>query len=197
MGGKTDNDNLASKLALREHFLDRFGGSSVLDCCAGAGVIWEYLLLHRPEIEYTAIDDHGTLGAIPADSLPLIPILGRDCDVIDIDTYGSPWEHWVSVLRDTPPRPLTVCLTFGASMLGALTVESLKAIGMHSAMARTVPIGMHKAIGMLLPTYMMALPPMLGWRVEYHAESRRGKTARYIGVRLQAANVGGGNRRAE
>ena len=120
---KTDNSNLAAKLALRRWFLDRFHAGrafSVFDACQGSGLIWSELAKSY-EFEYWGVDTKRSPGRLAVDSRRILSLPGIGADVVDIDTYGSPWRHWMMLLPNVI-RPASVFLTEG--MLGRGTPKT-------------------------------------------------------------------------
>jgi hypothetical protein len=121
IGIKTDNHNPAAKLLLRRHFLGRFhppGTARVLDCCQGAMKLWAPLRDEFRPAEYLGVDLKPAPGRLRVDSVRLLAKPGWDWNVVDIDTYGSPWRHWIEILRHAPARPVTVFLTIGLLKTG-------------------------------------------------------------------------------
>ena len=111
---KTDNSHLAAKLGLRRYFLDRYHAGErirVIDCCAGESVIWT-TLRREYEVDYWGIDKERKRGRMHLDSIRVLQQPGWRADVVDIDTYGSPWGHWMALLENAT-QPLTVFLTYG------------------------------------------------------------------------------------
>ncbi len=75
MSAKTDNSNLASKLALRRYFLDKYhadGPANVMDCCQGDGVIWRELRKQVSVASYWGIDKKAKKGRIKLDSVRVL-----------------------------------------------------------------------------------------------------------------------------
>lgn len=110
-----DNHNLRSKLALRQRFLRKYhAGSrfSVLDCCEGSGRIWRYLRKEFP-CDVMGVDLKPAKGRLRLDSRRILELDWLSFDVVDIDTYGSPWGHWLNLLESLT-QPATVFLTWGA-----------------------------------------------------------------------------------
>lgn len=122
---KTDNHDLTAKLDLRRQVIAQAGIEPlhVLDLFAGLGNIWNSLraeprTVHSPkplDVEsYTPVDAVAKQpGQIRAKITPrLIAALNGDPDevsykgdgltrfnVVDIDTYGDPWELWSAILH--------------------------------------------------------------------------------------------------
>ena len=114
---QTDNRFLATKLALRRHFIAKYhatGPLSVFDACAGDQVIWTTLRKGRTEpIEYFGADRVKTKLKLDSAKLCAHPAYAQ-YDIIDIDTYGSPWTHFFNLLPNIK-KPTTIFLTWGKS----------------------------------------------------------------------------------
>jgi hypothetical protein len=187
---KVDNHNLAAKLALRRHFLDRYhsgaGTISVLDCCEGEGRIWDTLEASYPCWRW-GVDLKPGRGRLVLDSRV---ILAGDVayDVVDIDTYGSPWGHWTDLIAHAT-GPVTAFLTDGMNQQGPVNPETCvrPALGLTFPTLE-VPSVLVMKLGSLLPRRMIALAWEYGHRVVEAAEAPNpGGKARYYGVRLEPA----------
>lgn len=131
-----DNGNLPAKLKLRRYFMDKYhagGDANVLDCCQGSAVIWNTLRNEYDLAGYWGIDEKFRAGRIQIDSAKILAQRGWPQNVIDIDTYGTPWKHWMNMLPHVE-RQLTVFLTIGRSGPGPkrakLPQEELEAMGL-------------------------------------------------------------------
>ncbi|MEN3369967.1 MAG: hypothetical protein V7609_2110 [Verrucomicrobiota bacterium] len=109
MSKKTDNHNPDAKLTLRRHFLNRYhvpivayGDTSirVLDCCQASGRLWGVLRREFAGVEYWGVDVRPKKGRLKIDSVRILDQPGVTQNVIDIDTYGSPFKHWMALLRE-------------------------------------------------------------------------------------------------
>jgi len=103
----------------------------VIDCCQGSGLLWSRLREEFPIESYWGIDRKAKPGRMTIDS---VRVLGRPltANVVDIDTYGSPWDHWVALLPNVSARML-VFLTVGhCGGLGRLSKTALQVIGLAS-----------------------------------------------------------------
>ena len=112
--GKTDNHSPHAKLDLRRYFLRRYHTDPphVLDCCQGGGIMWGTLRKEFPVASYWGLDLKPKKGRLKLDSVRVLQQPGWPQDVVDIDTYGSPWKHWMAMLPNVR-RPTTVFLTIG------------------------------------------------------------------------------------
>lgn len=113
-GKRTDNASQTSKLALRLHFLRRYHttDSRVFDCCQGAGLIWKGVRAEFPVTSYFGVDLKAKPGRIVIDSVKVLK-QGVSANVIDVDTYGEPWTHWLELLPHVK-EPTSVFLTCGS-----------------------------------------------------------------------------------
>lgn len=116
MSKKIDNQNLALKVGLRRYMLDKYhreGRIDVLDACQGSGQIWAQLRQFYRLDSYLGIDTKHKAGRLQFDSARLLALEGLQQNVIDIDTYASPWKHWQALVCSLN-RPTTVFLTMAA-----------------------------------------------------------------------------------
>ena len=138
---KTDNKSLTDKCELRRFLIEetKMEPLRVLDLFAGEGHIWNELRrVHRdPDApkplqvtRYTPVDaSERQKGQIRAKITPsLIAALDeneglRRYNVIDIDTYGEPWEIWAAVLSRIK-QPTLVFLTRGKVTYGGGKVSN-------------------------------------------------------------------------
>jgi hypothetical protein len=184
MAKKTDNHNLPAKLALRRHFLRTFhsdGDIRVLDCCQASGKIWGEL---RKEFycRYWGVDVKPKPGRLKIDSVRILEQCGLEQNVIDIDTYGSPWKHWFALLRNTR-EPLTVFLTIGIGG-GNADRALLDALGLTFKTLK-IPNAIGARIGETGVAACIARARDFGFEIADCREAANlGGHARYIGVRL-------------
>ena len=115
MAKKTDNGNTAGKLALRRWFLDQYhsdGGARVFDCCQADARLWTEIRKTHAVSSYWGVDLRQKKGRLTLDSVDVLRRSGWTENVIDIDTYGSPWNHFVQVVHNAP-HPVVIFLTIG------------------------------------------------------------------------------------
>ncbi len=129
---KTDNSHLEAKLKLRRYFLNKYhadGDVRVFDCCQGSGIIWEKLRGEYQVQTYWGVDLKPKKGRVVVDSARVLQC-GLTENVVDIDTYGSPWKHYFNFSK-TIAKPVTVFLTWGIVRIGGgnLCKETMKANG--------------------------------------------------------------------
>lgn len=186
---KKDNSDVVAKLMLRRHFLDAYGGPHhVMDCCEGDGVLWRTLRREYDVASYFGMDRRKTTGRrLKIDSSRVLTQSGWTQNVIDIDTYGSPWKHWIALLPNVS-RTTTVFLTYGVAGLkvgGAqFPNEIWKAMNVPIEFAKLIPAPIKR---MLVP---QAVDAVLGLAHEHVqviecAEAATSyQAARYFGVRI-------------
>jgi len=191
-GVKTDNHSLGPKLALRRHFLTKYhadGSADVLDCCQGGGVLWSRLRAEFPVRSYWGLDLKPKPGRLKLDSARVLAQPGWAQNVIDIDTYGSPWKHWLALLPNVT-RPTTVFLTVGKPILArggrGISGAELTALGLTFPSLNT-PAAFGPALASL------SVAPLLNESSKYAImlieplEAISDGNARYFGLRLVPA----------
>lgn len=108
MSIKTDNKDPAAKLELRRHFLRTYharGPVHVLDCCQATGFLWRTLRAEFAVTSYWGLDLKPKKGRLQLDSVRVLQQRGWNQNVVDVDTYGSPWKHWAALLPNiTQPK---------------------------------------------------------------------------------------------
>lgn len=185
---KTDNYNLSSKLALRRYFLSKYhgdGGARVIDCCAGSGKIWKTL---RDEFElkrYLPIDLKAEKGRLKLDSVRLLGVSPLPYNVVDIDTYGSPWKHWSSMVPGVE-EPTTVFLTIGMTFMvghGTLSKEAKRVMGLDGIKTKFPPCMLGRFSGQSVQYSIAAAMDRL--KIVESIEAFPSWHARYIGLRLE------------
>jgi hypothetical protein len=194
---KTDNASLSSKLLLRRHMLRRHhadGDIRVFDACQGEGVLWGRLRSEFSVGYYYGVDVKPKKGRLAIDSRRVICQPGLNCNVIDIDTYGLPWDHWVALLP-TIVEPTTVFLTAALASQrakqksgGSTLPKSVKSVLGIPAEWDISKVFTDQLCGIAVAHYL-SMPAANGYRVVEAWESTRGSRARYIGVRLDRVVV--------
>lgn len=192
----TDNDNLPSKLAVRRYMLKRYhvdGDIRVFDACQGEGTIWRELRKEFELTTYWGADKKRKSGRIMRDSVELLTA-GLSENVIDVDTYGSPWAHWIAIL-DNLRAPTTVFVTIGERGMQqrVLSVAEAESLGLGKALYdRLLPHKSTQGLGRLNMRlakvawlHMLARADLRGARIVHAAEGARGMSARYLGLRLE------------
>ena len=198
MTAKQDNSNLAAKLMLRRHFLEAYhadGSANVLDCCQGNGVLWARLRNEFRTAGYWGLDVKPSKGRLKLASERVLAQPGWPQNVVDIDTYGSPWALWLAMLPNVT-KDTTVFLTVGRRGIAnknltpkSLTDDEAKAIGFG--------IDLYRLGGKQLQTYFgskiaaLADAYLLARLFEHDLEAVEavevvgGTATRYIGIRLK------------
>jgi hypothetical protein len=189
---KTDNSNLAAKLDLRRYFLRTYHATEpihVLDCCQGAGVLWRQLRQEFPVASYWGLDVKPKKGRLRLDSVRVLAQPGWPQNVIDVDTYGSPWAHWLALLPNVV-SPTTVFLTVGQPLskpfirrFRSLNKEELQSIG--ASFKTKLPLAFQLFIGKLSTPYVLAAAYKAGVQILEAVEAESTGNANYFGVRLE------------
>tara|TARA_R110000851_G_scaffold120002_2_gene248117 strand:- start:7673 stop:8263 length:591 start_codon:yes stop_codon:yes gene_type:complete len=184
---KTDNDNLPAKIAVRRHLLQRYhadGDIRVFDACQGSGVIWKKLREEFKVSSYWGSDLKRKSGRITRDSVDLLAA-GLSENVIDVDTYGSPWGHWLEILKNLT-APTTVFLTIGLKSARSnrpLSIAEAEALGIGKLYQRT-PHKLRLRLARVMFPQMLARAELLGVDLVEVVEGARGASARYLGIRI-------------
>lgn len=184
----TDNKFLATKLHLRRTFLEAYHPTPprVLDCCQGSGKIWNALRKQYPVAFYWGLDKKPKKGRWAVDSVRVLESGKWQADVVDIDTYGSPWAHWMALLA-TGHGEVTVFLTVGFVRVGGLGFMSdiqKKASGIGGLSAKVPPAILSRLHDYSIEfTIRQAL--LQGWEILDCAEAFPSTSARYFGLRLR------------
>lgn len=195
---KTDNRYLNAKLILRRHFLSKYHSATpptVIDCCQGSGKIWGILMKDTPVQHYWPMDKKPKKGRLAIDSCRVIESGHWKADVLDVDTYGSPWGHWFGALK-TAQGPLTVFLTVGLIRVGgggmmangvkeALGLSKLEhQLGKHGLDKVTIKASLLGKLHDFSVEYCLRKALTMGWTVVECQEALPSDKARYFGVRL-------------
>ncbi len=122
---RTDNSNLAGKLALREHFLQKYHSCEtslsekssmeahrtlVLDAGHGQGVLWRELCKKYP-CRVIGLDVKPIKGTLKMSNLVYMRHSVWSYEIIDLEAYGEPWQAWEYVLQKSPKLAITVFMT--------------------------------------------------------------------------------------
>lgn len=192
---KTDNHALTPKLDLRRHFLREYHaqtpGPRVIDCCQGDGRIWSQLGREFALGSYWGMDVKPKKGRLKIDSSRVLAQPGWVADVVDVDSYGSPWAHWCALLPNVPQgQALTVFLTLGTlkGVGGAnAPTDELRECGIvfrAKGWPRTLLASDQVREHVLMR--MLSLPLRHGLRVmECREATTDHANARYFGMRLE------------
>lgn len=189
---KTDNHNPKVKLDLRRYFLDKYHADkppSVFDCCQGSAVMWTQLQKEFEVANYWGVDLKPKKGRLKIDSVRILQQRGWSFDVIDVDTYGSPWKHWVSIV-ELSKKPVTVFLTIGQlKMIGGFQGPAPKEIVKSLNLPPSTPNILSANCTPLGNDLMLAKALEFGTITEA-VEAVSDGNARYIGVRFEPIKNG-------
>lgn len=185
MSKQSDNSNLAAKLAIRRHMLDRYPDSprNVLDCCAGVKTIWTQLRKEYKVGQYLPFDLQVRSGTVRMNSIHALANaeLVAAFDVIDIDTYGSPWPHWLAMLPHVRSAK-TVFLTIGkCGGRKSVTNAELAVLGIGRL---PVPQALRWKLAPLVVSYCLTRSYGHGILIKDAVETTA-INARYLGLRLE------------
>lgn len=183
---KTDNADPTSKLLLRRYFLDTYHGENrcaVFDACQAGGLLWGVLRREYPNVRYWGVDIQKKSGRLAVDSVRILSQDNLPFDVIDVDTYGSPWSHWLAMLPNIK-RPTTVFLTLGhVGGINDIGNDALKLMGVGDILPK-IPTSLRWKLAAWADTRMLSAAMSYGLEIIEAIESTAGPNARYIGVRL-------------
>jgi hypothetical protein len=182
---KTDNHNLNAKLDLRRHFLRKYhaGGAAVFDCCQGSGKLWSTLRHEFAGVTYWGVDVKPKKGRLKLDSVRVLQQPGWTEDVVDVDTYGSPWRHWSALLPNVT-KSTTVFLTIGATMsVGSVDAYALAAMGLGFKRL-PLPTSMRGKLSAFSLPYCLSVVRGHGLQIVEAIEAVSDGNARYVGVRI-------------
>jgi hypothetical protein len=184
---KVDNWNIEAKLCLRKHFLEKYHRDSgrVFDACQGDGVLWSLLRSEYPHLEYWGVDFKRKPGRIKVDSSRILQIPQLPYDIVDVDTYGSPWKHWKALIPNIS-KPTTVFLTIGfvKIMGGTLPEEAKASLGLNRLSCK-IPNGIVYFLNRLAVKYLLAEVIQYDIIIVEAWEAVSQGNARYIGLRLE------------
>jgi len=183
---KTDNHDPRAKLNLRRYFLEKYhrdGHGRVLDCCMGSGFIWRELQREWKVASYVGLDVKPKKGRLKIDSARYLEAGGWDHDIIDIDTYGAPWKHWVAMLEHMGTSA-TAFLTIGRGRGESSVMDnaSKKAMGIYGM---SIPPAIRGELWGLGVMYSLTAVDSYGIEITEALEAESTGNARYIGVRLR------------
>jgi hypothetical protein len=184
-GGK-DNKRLAEKIAVRQYFLRKYHGSAarVFDCCQGAGLVWKKIRQSFDVKSYWGVDLKVRKGRVSMNSVEVLRRKLVD-NVIDVDTYGEPWEHWLTLLPNVT-QPTTVFLTS----------TSLCSLGMSNIVKQFVfggqlqmPPSLYGKLWDYANAYLLTAPERHGLEIVECMESVNQTPSRYIGIHVRPKEV--------
>lgn len=184
---KNDNSHMNPKLELRRHFLTKYHGKQdparVLDCCQGEARLWTTLRREYKLESYLGLDMKHKRGRLRLDSTRFLAQPEWPQNVVDIDTYGSPWKHYRAMLPNVRGA-VTVFLTIGQVLMGTDRII-LETLGLQRL---RLPAGIACKLHDLALTYCLAEACGFGIIISEAVEALPSGNARYIGLRLEKAN---------
>lgn len=192
---------LRAKLAVRRYFLNRYYPDArigrelhdgvaqpkpnVFDACAAGGEVWGQLR-REYRVRYWGVDlKPQTKGTLKIDSTRILAQPSLPFNIVDVDTFGSPWRHWLEMLPNIR-KPTTVFLTLGdVGNVGvdAVHLDTLAWLGLDKIMAR-VPVALRWKVAAYSVDAMLSAPYAYNLKPVDVMEAARSRTARYLGVRL-------------
>ncbi len=181
---QTDNGDMAAKLTLRRYLLRKYHGSDpirVLDCCQGSRRMWNALGREFNVQSYWGIDKKPMPGRMRLDSARILQLEGWEEDVVDIDTYGTPWKHWAGLIR-TADHSVTVFLTWGQLNMTAPDNVVTAAAGIGEL---KIPHCLRKHVANVGANALLSQCGVYGKRIVEAVEAPSHGSARYLGIRLQ------------
>lgn len=179
---RTDNKAMAEKLAVRLHFLRKYhaDNAKVFDCCQGAGLIWKKIRQDLEVKSYWGVDLKVRKGRVAMNSVEVLRRKLAD-NVIDVDTYGEPWEHWLTMLPNIT-QPTTIFLTW----------TSLCSLGMSNVVKQFVfggqlqmPPSLYGKLWDYANALLLTAPERHGLEIVECMESINKTPSRYIGIHVR------------
>lgn len=180
----TDNKNMAQKTAVRLHFLRKYHADDarVFDCCQGAGLIWKTIRQEFEVASYWGVDVKTRPGGLKMDSVKVLEQGVKD-NVIDIDTYGEPWAHWLKLLPKVN-QPTTVFLTW--TSMCSLNMSDVAKQFVFGGQLKMPPT-LFGRLWDYANQALLAAPMQFGLQVVECQESVNETTTRYIGMHIKPA----------
>lgn len=180
--GGRDNKGLSEKVAVRMHFVRKFhqGNAKVFDACQGAGLVWKEIRSRIDVKSYWGVDLKPASGRITMNSLDVLSKPIKD-NVIDVDTYGEPWEHWLKMLPNIN-QPTSVFLTWTSlCMMGMSTVVKQHVFGGQLQM----PPSLYGKLWDYANAMLLTAPERYGLEIVECMESVNKTPSRYIGIHVR------------
>jgi len=137
---------------------------------------------------YWGVDLKPKKGRLKIDSVRILQQPGWSFDVIDVDTYGSPWKHWLAMVPNLT-KSATIFLTIGSTLFkGSTDSWLLSSIGCVFKQAK-LPESMYGKLSEFGTNYALANINKYATITEA-VEAVSDGNARYIGVRLEPIKNG-------
>lgn len=183
---QTDNADKEGKLALRlcflrEHHID---DARVFDCCQGSGLVWKAVRKKFTVKSYWGVDKKTKSGRVTIDSVRILNA-GVSENVIDVDTYGEPWEHWLALLPHVK-IPTTVFMTIGS--VNPLSMSNVVKKVVFGRSLKMPPTLYAKLWDYAIETLLNA-PHTHGLRVVDAREVESTNKTRHVGIHIVPENV--------
>lgn len=189
-----DNGDPAAKIALRRYFLDKYHAGkpyTVCDACAGFGGLRRAIAKTNPPGRYVGYDRRATTAKVTVvgDSIDALSRPGLDYDVVDIDTYGEPYDHLVAALANLAPGERTIFLTIGGFQRGragrtGLTAAAIIGIRFSVPLPRNLRFFNQFSDQIINAALYRAVE--CGWEIVEAAEADSlAVNARYIGLHIR------------
>jgi hypothetical protein len=183
----TDNRCLAEKIAVRKHFLRKFhpDNAKVFACCQGTGLIWKTIRRDFQVASYWGVDLKASAGRVAMDSVSVLRRKLTD-NVIDVDTYGEPWEHWLTMLPNVT-QPTSVFLTWSSMCsINMSTIVKQHVFGGELHM----PKSLYGKLWDYANAYLLTAPEQHGLEIVECMESLNKTPSRYIGIHIRPKSKG-------
>lgn len=148
--------------------------------------MWGTLQKEFEVSNYWGVDFKPKKGRLKIDSVRILQ-QGISEDVIDVDTYGAPWKHWLAILQNIT-KETTVFLTIGQNkMVGGFQGQPPKEITLALSLPPSTPPSISANLWAIGSDIMLAKAGQSATIIEA-VEAVSTGNARYIGVRLEPIN---------
>jgi len=137
---KTDNSYFAEKVSLRIDALPNKKQIIVLDCFAGAGLLWNEIKKTHKNIQVVPIEKESQKNklALIGNNLKYLSSLDLSkFDIIDLDSYGIPFKQ-LEILFERKYKGIII-ITAIQSGMGKLPNALLKKLGYTEKMIKKIP----------------------------------------------------------
>ena len=139
---KTDNSSLRTKVAFRLNRLPTKEKITVLDCYHGSGACWRNINLHsvsKIQIHGLDIDDKDSF-VLLGDNRKVLPGLNLSrYDVIDVDSYGVPYDVLSEIFAYDGDINATIFYTFCQTHMRQMPKGMLLELGYTDVMYQKSP----------------------------------------------------------
>jgi len=138
---QTDNSYLIEKINLRINHLPKKQKITVLDAYGGRQTIWKKIKKRIKNITVLSIDakEVGNRVYLKGDNRKFLKSININLfDVIDLDSYGIPYEQ-LKIIFLRCKKPIHIFCTIIQSVYGAIPKKLLKEVGYNVAMIKKCP----------------------------------------------------------